>query len=156
MDPSYALRVNRMIEKLFDEAAPCRWCVYPRGTVVLFEATVPAASLVAEAQLFMRQNGSVYPGSPSGDFDPVPLNNGWLVNFEAPKQGTTFFGVLLDSTYSAYTAGFAQRQAREKDALCFPVCTSSNFVERCRSPKYSSAPHTDFTYSIGSDSSADY
>ncbi len=54
--------------------------------------------------------------------------------FEAPKKGIAFFGVLLDSTYSANTAGVAQREARETDALCFPVCTSSNFVERSRYP----------------------
>ena len=130
MRPLYAQRVNRLIEKLFDGAAPCRWCVFPHGTVVMFEATVPAVKLVAEAQHFIRRNALVHAGSPSGDFDPVRLNNFWLVNFEAPT-GVVFFGVLLDSTRidSAITAGLAQRHAREMDALCSPVCTSSNFVE---------------------------
>ena len=91
---------------------------------------MPAVKLVAEAQLFMRRSGPTHAGSPSGDFDAVRLNNAWLVNFAAPR-GTAFFGVLLDDrTYStpALAAGLAQRHAREMDALCSPVCSSSNFV----------------------------
>ena len=136
MRPLYAQRVNRLIEKLFpfdDGGPPYRWCVYPRGTVVMFgKENVSAVKLVAEAQYFMHQNGHVWPGSPSGDFDPVRLNNAWLVNFGAPT-GVVFFGVLLDSAHidSPISAGLAQRHAREVDARCFPVCCSSNFVQEC-------------------------
>lgn len=123
----YAHRVNRIVEQLFDGAAPRRWCVYPRGTVVLFGENVPAEKLVEKAQLFMRRNGPVQEGSPSGDFFPVGSNNAWVVYFNSPR-GVGFFGVLLDSTRGSIAAGFAQRKARAEDSLCLPVCTSTNFV----------------------------
>ena len=100
-----------------------------------FEATSPAVKLVEEAQLFMRRHAPFLGGSSGVDFDCVRAFNtdAWLVNFEAPP-GVVFFGVFLDSTSSATTAGFAQLHAREMDAMCSPVCSSSNYAQRCEYP----------------------
>ena len=65
--------------------------------------------------------------------------------------------MLLDSTRvdSPITAGLAQRHAREMDALCSPVCSSSNFVQEYPLSYNNSHYDNDDDYSETDDDSED-
>merc|ERR1712032_676220 len=127
---------------------PVEWAVFAAGTVVMVPATeAPTADeLVALALRVLEANGPVFPGTPSGDFNPVQLTKffgegcaEWFVFFEATggyPRGTSLFGVYIGSLVSSMEIGLGQRAFREKDSEgCHVVCTSFDLAPKVWSPE---------------------
>lgn len=139
---TYAQRVNRVVEKVYttDYAGPSVvWAVFEAGTVVMVPAAGAATKneLIALALRVLDRNGRVYPGTSSGDFNPVQLakffGDGcaeWFVFFAAEgdfPQGTMMFGVYIGNggAHEGIRIGVQQRAARENDSQNRQIgCTS--------------------------------
>lgn len=148
---TYAQRVNHVVQKVFTtnyEGQPMVWAVFAAGTVVMVPAT--QASTVDELTTLtlsiLKENGPVYPGTPSGDFNAVRLERffgegcvEWCVKFEVdPKcpKGTALFGFYIGNHQKPIAVGLEQRNAREKDSrVCQIACTSFDLAPVVWSPE---------------------
>lgn len=92
------------------------WVVFEEGTCVILMQ--PEADLVAQAKAILSEYGSVYVGSPAGDFSVIRLTDfpGWVVtghhadmlNYVAPED--------VNADASDLIIGMLGRNRRDQDA----------------------------------------
>lgn len=94
------------------------WVLFENGTVVFLPSAQPDSDLSLAAQDILREHGPVHIGSPSGDFDPIELENnlGWIVSFDHPDILTLVAPDEIEADASEIQVGLLGRSKRGEDA----------------------------------------
>jgi hypothetical protein len=93
------------------------WVLYKNGTCVKVKEI--EGDLAAQANTMMRQYGTVYPGSPAGDFSVITPKNfaGWVVGCHHPNILTYVAANEMEGKQiSDVKVGLLGRSKRHRDA----------------------------------------
>ena len=109
--------------RIFNKGHDGPWVLFRNGTCVRLPSS--SADPAEDAKAFLRQEGPVHVGTPSGDFDvlEIPVENaGWLVTFHHSAFATYVGPDVLDpdADYDEQSVqmavGLWGRKQRERDA----------------------------------------